>query len=152
MSVWEKLGGIQGKAATVLIIVFLAGGGTGYFAGRWQGLQVKIGNDSAQKAGFARRRGSRHFMRRLESDLGLEPNQLERVRDTLRQHHEKMRQIRSQMRPQIHEILQQARGQIRVLLNADQQRIFDGMVREFEERRRKRRERWKRRMMHDSDR
>jgi hypothetical protein len=91
-------------------------------------------------------------MRRLETDLGLEAEQLERVRSTLRQHHEQMRAIRKQMKPQVQGILAEARREIRVLLNTDQQRIFDTMIREFDERRRKRRERWRRRMMEDRNR
>lgn len=151
MSVWEKLSGIQGKAAAVLIIVFLAGGGTGYFAGRWHASQERIGSESAQKARFSQRLGKRDFIQRLETDLGLQADQMKRVRSTLRQHHEKMREIRSQMRPQINGILEQARGEIRILLNADQQRTFDKMVQDYKERRRMRRERWNR-MMRDRDR
>ncbi len=148
MSVWERLGGIQGKAAAVLVIVFLAGGGTGYFAGRWQALQERIETGAAgpTRVGSHRRGGRRYFMRRLETDLGLEAEQLERVRATLRQHHEQMREIRKQMKPQVQGILSEARREIRVLLTTDQQRLFDTMVREFDERRRKRRERWRRRM------
>ncbi len=154
MSVWERLGGIQGKAAAVLVIVFLAGGGTGYFAGRWQTLQERIETGAVNPARFSsqRRRGRRHFMRRLETDLGLEAEQLERVRATLRQHHEQMREIRKQMKPQVQGILAEARREIRVLLSTDQQRLFDTMVREFDERPRKRRERWRRRMKEESGR
>ena len=145
MSVWEKMGGIQGKVAAVLIAVFLAGGGTGYFAGRWQGLQEKIDRPPLRRAGFGgRSRGTRgRFMHRLEADLGLRGKQMERVRAALRQHHDKMRSLRMEMRPQVATILQEARSEIRLLLNSDQQSNFDQMVREFDERRR----RWRSRFM-----
>ena len=154
MSVWERLGGIQGKAAAVLVIVFLAGGGTGYFAGRWQALQERIEAEAARPARFSRYRKRRrpNFMRRLETDLGLEAEQLKRVRATLRQHHNQMRTIRKQMKPQVKEILEKARREIRVLLTTDQQRTFDTMVSEYDERRRKRKERWMRRKMENRER
>ncbi len=145
MSVWENLGGIQGKVAAVLIAVFAAGAGTGYFAGRWHALEENIERASAQRAEFrrARSRGKRrHFIRRLEGDLDLETNQLEKIRSALRQQHERMMQIRMGMRPQVQSILQDARKEIRILLNSDQQRGFDEIVREYDERR----QRWRRRM------
>ena len=145
MSVWEKMGGIQGKVAAVLIAVFLAGGGTGYFAGRWQGLQEKIDRPSLRRAGFRersrRKRGA--FIHRLELDLGLQGEQKERVRAALSQHHDKMKSLRMEMRPQVENILQEARREIRFLLNSDQQSNFDQMIREFDDRRR----RWRSRFM-----
>lgn len=144
MSIWERLGGIQGKAATLLIVVFLAGGGTGYFAGRWQGLRHSL--EAGPRPPFVPSRRVRdHFLRKLENDLQLEPTQLERVRATLREKHQKMRQIRRRMRPEVESLLQEAQREIRVLLNDDQKGRFDQMVKEFKERRRRKAERYRRR-------
>lgn len=149
MSVWEKLGGIHGKAATLLIVVFLAGTGTGYFAGRWQTIREMALEEPAQPLRTSRHPRRGYFMHRLETDLNLKGDQKERVRATLRQHLDRMREIRIQMRPQINGIINEARREIRVLLNSEQQQIFDQMVKEFEKRRHERRERWRKRMMHD---
>lgn len=149
MPVWEKMGGLQGKVAAVLIAVFLAGGGTGYFAGRWHGLQETIDRPPLRRAGSRGRRGGSRgsFMHRLEADLGLQGDQKERVRAALSQHHDKMRSLRMEMRPQVENILQDARREIRLLLNSDQQSNFDQMVREFDERRRRWRSRFMRKRM-----
>ncbi len=148
MSVWENLGGIQGKVAAVLIAVFAAGAGTGYFAGRWQALDERIAEESIVRASARRadyrkgRRGKqRRFINRLESDLGLQAAQMEQIRAALRQQHDKMMELRTGMRPQIEGILLQARREIRVFLNTDQQRSFDQIIREFDEHRQQRRER-----------
>ncbi|MBT5368874.1 MAG: hypothetical protein HOL05_12595, partial [Nitrospinaceae bacterium] len=55
MSIWENLGGIRGKVAMVLIAVFAAGGGTGYFAGRWHALEESMGRESIRRASFKQR-------------------------------------------------------------------------------------------------
>lgn len=149
MSVWENLGGIQGKVAAVLIAVFAAGAGTGYFAGRWQALEESIERASIRRAEYRKkgrkgRRGSkRRFINRLESDLGLQADQMKQIRTALRQQHEKMMELRIGMRPQITDILIQARREIRVLLDSDQQRGFDRIIREFDEYSQRRRKRWR---------
>ena len=149
MSVWENLGGFRGKVAAVLIAVFAAGAGTGYFAGSWQALEESIERASIRRAEYRKerrksRRGSkRRFINRLESDLDLQAAQMKQIRAALRQQHEKMMELRMGMRPQITDILQQARREIRVLLDSDQQRGFDRIIHEYDEYRQRRRTRWR---------
>lgn len=150
MPVWENLGGIRGKVAVVLIAVFAAGGGTGYFAGRWHALENKFERASIRRAefrrrqvrgeGLGRRRGRGRgmhprFIRRLERDLNLEAGQMRKIQATLQQQHEKMMQLRMGMRPQVERILHDARNEIRILLSSGQQRDFDRLIRGFEEQR-----------------
>lgn len=151
MSVWEHLGSIQGKVAMVLIAVFAAGGGTGYFAGRWQALNERVERESVRMATFRQPRRSRkiseRFMSRLESDLGLQLEQAEKIRAALNQQHERMMGLRMEMRPHVEKILEEARNDIRTFLNAEQQRNFDQILLEFDERRRHWRSRFKERSM-----
>ena len=152
MSVWENLGGIRGKVAAVLIAVFAAGGGTGYFAGRWHALEESVGRESARLATFrqprqSRRKVSDRFMRRLESDLQLQSAQAEKIRAALSQQHERMMGLRMEMRPHVEKILEEARREIRTMLNPEQQRNFDQILHEFDERRRRWRSRFKKEHM-----
>ena len=148
MSIWENLGGIRGKVAVVLIAVFAAGGGTGYFAGRWHALEGTFERVSIRRAEFRRRqirgrdlgrgrgRGMHpRFIRRLERDLNLEAGQMQKIRAALQQQHEKMMQLRMGMRPQVERILHDARNEIRILLSSGQQRDFDRLILGFEEQR-----------------
>jgi len=141
MSIWEGMGGIRGKVAVVLIAIFAAGGGTGYFAGRWQALEKSIERESVRRANFQkRRRGTQErFMSRLESDLNLQSPQAEKIRAALKQQHERMMGLRMEMRPHVKKILKEARNDIRTFLNPEQQLSFDQILREFDDRRR----RWK---------
>ena len=152
MSILESLGGIRGKVAVVLIAVFAAGGGTGYFAGRWQALEESIERESVRRASFRQPRQSRkvsdRFMRRLESDLQLQSHQAEKIRASLSEQHERRKGLRMYMRPHVEKILEEARNDIRTLLNPEQQRNFEQILREFDERKRRWRSRFnKERMM-----
>ncbi len=138
--------------SVVFIAVFAAGGGTGYFAGRWQALEESIERESVRRANFQqRRRGAQErFMSRLESDLNLQSPQAEKIRTALGQQHERMMGLRMEMRPHVEKILKEARKDIRTLLNPEQQRSFDQILYEFDERKKRWRSRFnKERMMGD---
>ncbi len=96
-----------------------------------------------------RSRGERRFMRRLERDLNLNPVQRTSVDRALERHYERIRDIRSQMRPQINSIMQEIRKDVRSFLDDDQKLSFDKMVQKFEERRKRRR--WRRSRKHHPD-
>jgi len=149
MTVWERIAGPQGRAALVLIAVFLAGGGSGYFLGRWEA--ARFAPWEGRRAPFARRvRGAdrgRFLMERLNRDLSLRPEQSEHIGAALRRHHERLMTLRQEMGPRVDDILQQARGEMRGYLDPGQREAFDRLVAEFDERRRRWRERRMRRHM-----
>jgi sugar-specific transcriptional regulator TrmB len=134
---WRDFGGIREKVALVLIAVFAAGGGTGYFAGRWHARKDKNVKFSTKETKFRAhhpdRRMQRHFIRRLERDLNLQTDQMQKIQAALQQQHNKMMQLRIEMHPQVERILHDARNEIRTLLHSDQQLEFAQLIREFEE-------------------
>lgn len=160
------------KASAVLLIVFLAGAGTGYVGGhkyaeyklhkefmpRVFESRIKAAEPSAsivrsQRARKARSekrrsRGERRFMRRLERDLNLNLAQRTNVDRALQSHYERIREIRSQMRPQINSIMQEIRRDVRSFLDDEQKLSFDKMVQKFEERRKRR---WRKFRKHRPD-
>jgi hypothetical protein len=140
--------------AVVLIAVFAAGGGTGYFAGRWQALEERVESESVRRASYRkqrrrRKKSSGRFMHRLESDLGLQSNQAEKIRAALKQQHERMMGLRMEMRPQVEQILEEARRDIRTMLNADQQSNFDRIIGEYDARRKRWKKRFQKKRMMD---
>ena len=171
------------KASAVLLIVFLAGAGTGYVGGhkyaeyklhkefmsrafesrtgaaesaasvarslRSESLERGARFRRAESAKSARRRsrGERRFMRRLEQELSLNTTQRENVDRALERHYARIREIRSNMWPQISSIMKEIRKDVRSLLDDEQKTSFDEMVRKFEERRKSKR-RWRKYRKH----
>ncbi len=129
------------KASAVLLIVFVAGAGTGYIGGRkhaeYRSLKERK-NFGAREVRARRVRSGNRFMRRLERDLNLNPAQRENVDRALQRHYERIRDIRSHMRPQINSIMQEIRKDVRSFLDNEQKTSFDRMVEKFEERRKRR--------------
>ncbi|MEE9275383.1 MAG: hypothetical protein V3V62_08765 [bacterium] len=142
MGIWDRIEGAKGRAAAALLAVFIAGGGAGYFAGRWHTLRRVTADPLA--FGLAPRKSERkvRFMHRLQRDLSLREAQRARVDDILRRRHEEMMRFRKEIRPNIERTLQEATSEIRSLLDSGQQSKFDVMVTEYRERRRRLRERW----------
>ncbi len=163
------------KASAVLLIVFLAGAGTGYVGGhkyaeykfqveytsRVQPSRIESATPAASRtrsfraksagsAGSERRRsrGERRFMRRLERDLNLNAAQQANVDRALGRHYERIREIRRSMRPQINSIMQEIRRDVRSFLDDAQKTSFDEMVKKFEERRKRR---WRKYRKHRPD-
>ena len=179
------------KASAMLLIVFLAGAGTGYVGGhkyaeyklhkefmsRVSESRIQAAEPSAPagsgteslvraarsprlksaadpermaysrpaKSARRRSRGERRFMSRLQRDLNLNSAQRTNVDRALERHYARIRDIRSQMRPQINSIMQEIRKDVRSFLDDEQKLSFDKMVRKFEERRKRR---WKRSRKH----
>ena len=160
------------KASAVLLIVFLAGAGTGYVGGhkyaeykfqveytsRVQASRIgaaapaasRTRSVRAESARSARRRsrGEKRFMRRLERDLNLNAAQQADVDRALGRHYERIRDIRRNMRPQINAIMQEIRRDVRSFLDDAQKISFDKMVQKFEERRKRR---WRKYRKHRPD-
>ena len=137
------------KASAVLLIVFVAGAGTGYIGGRqyaeYKFLKERESLRGArsplsprQKRQKRRARNERRFMRRLERDLNLNPAQRANVDRALQRHYERIRDIRSRMSPQLNSIMQEIRKDVRSFLDNEQKTSFDRMVEKFEERRKRR--------------
>ena len=136
------------KASAVLLVVFVAGAGTGYVGGRHYA-EYKFLKErktfGAREVRSRRARGGKRFMRRLERDLNLNPAQRENVDRALQRHYERIRDIRSRMSPQINSIMQEIRKDVRSFLDNEQRTSFDRMVEKFEERRNRR---WRRSKKH----
>ncbi len=143
------------KVSAVLLIVFLAGAGTGYVGGRkhahyefLQAEQRTMGGLHASQVRSLkhgtrsfRARGERRFIRRLEHDLNLNSAQRANVDRALQNHYERIREIRSRMRPQINSIMQEIRNDVRSFLDDEQKISFDQMVEKHKKRREMRRQR-----------
>lgn len=153
------------KASAVLLVVFAAGAGTGYVGGHkyaeykfFKEEQKRMAREARSRSARLRKglapmarslraksdqserrrsRGERRFMRRLERDLNLNSSQRENVARALDRHYARIREIRSQMRPQISSIMQEIRKDVRSFLDDGQRISFDEMVRKFEERRKR---------------
>ena len=135
------------KASAVLLIVFVAGAGTGYVGGHKYAEykfinEYKSRSDApkplARMTRARRARSGNRFMRRLERDLNLNPAQRVNVDRALQRHYERIRDIRSHMSPQINSIMQEIRNDVRSFLDNEQQTSFDRIVEKFEERRKRR--------------
>lgn len=147
------------KASAVLLVVFAAGAGTGYVGGykyaeykfqneyktrafksRFRSAEsvAPVARDERTRKARRRSRGEKRFMRRLERDLNLNPAQRENVDRALGRHYARIREIRRSMRPQINSIMQEIRRDVRSFLDNEQKTSFDEMVRKFEERRKSR--------------
>lgn len=129
------------KASAVLLVVLVAGAGIGYLGGR-QYAEYKFLKEGktfgAREVRSHRARGGKRFMRRLERDLNLNSAQRENVDRALQRHYERIRDIRSHMRPQINSIMQEIRKDVRSFLDNEQKTSFDRIVEKFEERRKRR--------------
>jgi len=133
----------KAKAAAVLVAVFLLGGGTGYFAGYWHAMGGPgWGGWRGQAPAPRGEDRTAHFLRKLESDLGLSGAQSKQAEDILRRHHQRFIELRREMAPKIDGILKEVRADLRAMLGPGQREHFDRMVRMMEEHRQRRRERW----------
>jgi hypothetical protein len=77
------------------------------------------------------------FVRHLKRELNLNPTQVDQIRGILEESGKKMRDLRDQQRPQFDTVHTETQERIRQVLNPQQAAKFDGMIRRFEERRRK---------------
>lgn len=103
-------------------------------------------NLPAQRAGFAGRSfepgspgGMRlEFLRRMQRDLDLTPEQREQIDKVLKQSQERTRKVMEPVVPQLHQELQRAKAEFRAVLNPAQQERFDQLLKlqqRFKERR-----------------
>lgn len=106
---------------------------------------ARIRRAESAKSARRRSRSERRFMHRLEKDLKLNPAQREDVDRALERHYARIREIRSQMWPQISSIMQEIRRDVRSFLDDEQKISFDEMVKKLEERRKRREERRRKR-------
>ena len=102
---------------------------------------ARIRRAESAKSARRRSRGERRFMSRLEKDLNLNPAQREDVDRALERHYARIREIRSQMWPQISSIMQEIRRDVRSFLDDDQKISFDKLVEKYEKKREERRKR-----------
>ncbi len=134
------------KASAVLLFVFVAGAGTGYVSGRKHAQYMFLKDERTLFTRGVHSRGGaygRRFMHWLERDLNLDPRQRVKVNGALERHYERIRNIRRQMRPQLNAIMREVRQDVRSFLDNNQKVSFDRLVESFEERRRKRRGRFR---------
>jgi hypothetical protein len=68
------------------------------------------------------------FLRRMQRDLDLAPDQRERIDKILKQSQERTRRIMDPVAPQLHQELQRAKAEFREALSPGQQARFDELV------------------------
>jgi hypothetical protein len=68
------------------------------------------------------------FLRHMDHDLKLTPEQHVRIEKTLKESQERTKQIREKIAPEMREELKKVRDQIRAELTPEQQKIFDEAV------------------------
>ena len=69
------------------------------------------------------------FLRRVQRDLDLTPEQRERIDKLLRESQERTREIMEPVAPQFHAEVQRAKEEFRAVLTPVQQQRFDDLVR-----------------------
>ena len=121
---------IKGKAAGLVIIVFLLGLALGALGMYYWGGHV-----------LANRRG--HFDRgKLLADMtrevGLTPDQQKQLEVIIEDTRGKFQAINDQTQPQLEQVRQQARDRIRAFLTPEQRPKFEDFVRRLDEERKKR--------------
>jgi Spy/CpxP family protein refolding chaperone len=106
---------LQGKAAALLIAAALLAG-----------LVIGFGGSTlAYRYGWLHIHG-RYLLQRMDRELGLTPAQHEQIEDVMEGTHEKMRELRLNLRGQRRRLMIDTYLKIRSLLTPDQQKTFDG--------------------------
>lgn len=125
------------------MVIFGAGVITGALVVRYD---AALYNSPPQRAGFGTRfaefgspGGMRlEFLRRMQRDLDLTPEQRDRIDKVLKQSQERTRKIMQPVAPQLHQELEQAKTEFREILTPPQQTRFDELLKlqqRFKERR-----------------
>lgn len=109
------------KIWLVLVAVFLLGSVTGAALTGLYRSRASVGRGE---------RGGRHEQRfeKMRQELSLTDQQTAEVRAILDHTRNEYRTLRDELRPRFEEPRLKARGKIRALLNADQQKKFDALV------------------------
>lgn len=105
---------MQGKASALLIAATLLAGLVIGFAG----------STLAYRYGWLHVRG-RYLLQRMDRELALTPAQHEQIEDVIEGTHEKMRELRLNLRDQRRRLMISTYLKIRSLLTPDQQKTFD---------------------------
>ena len=79
-----------------------------------------------------------HAVAHLKKDLDLSDVQAQQVRRVFDESAQRMQDLQKQVDPQFEAIHQETRGRIRQILSPDQAKKFDELVRQIDERRRRR--------------
>ncbi|MBI1941049.1 MAG: periplasmic heavy metal sensor [Acidobacteria bacterium] len=109
--------------ATFLLGVVVGGAGVLFYAwntGHWR-----------------RRPSTAQIVRRLTRDLNLSAPQVEQLKQIVDDSEKKMKELRTQARPQFDAIREEGHEQIRKILNPEQLEKFNETIRRHEERRRR---------------
>jgi Spy/CpxP family protein refolding chaperone len=105
---------LQGKTSALLIAAALLAGLAIGFAG----------STMAYRYGWLHVHG-RYLLQRMDRELGLTPAQHEQIEDVMEGTHEKMRELRLNLRDQRRRLMINTYLKIRSLLTPDQQKTFD---------------------------
>jgi Spy/CpxP family protein refolding chaperone len=105
---------LQGKTSALLIAAALLAGLAIGFAG----------STMAYRYGWLHVHG-RYLLQRMDRELGLTPAQHEQIEDVMEGTHEKMRELRLNLRDQRRRLMVNTYLKIRTLLTPDQQKTFD---------------------------
>ena len=121
------------KVILATMVIFGAGVITGALVVRYT---AGLYNSRPQRSGFGTRTaefgspgGMRlEFLRRMQRDLDLTPDQRDRIDKVLKQSQERSRKIMQPVAPQLHQELEQAKAEFREILTPAQQAHFDELL------------------------
>ena len=120
------------KAMIGILLIFILGAASGaivtHMVDRDRQEAFLHGNPAAREEAI---------IRRLSRKLALDQQQQEQVRNIVHENHLAMQEIRKRSRPQIEAILEQGQKEISALLRADQQAVFQKIIAERQERRKR---------------
>jgi uncharacterized membrane protein len=115
----------KGKAQLIIIATFVFGA----IAGASGQYLLNRNSITLQSA------GPNNYIEEMAGKLNLSQVQRKQADDIIREARAKYWDLRLQIRPQANVIREDAKVRIRQLLSADQQLIFDGLVKELDEKR-----------------
>jgi hypothetical protein len=120
------------KAVIGILLVFMLGAASG-------AIVTQMFNRERQDAMLHGNPAAREeaIVRRLARKLALDQQQQEQVRRIVHENHVAMQEVRRKSHPQIEAILEQGQKEISALLRADQQAVFQKIIAERKEHRRR---------------
>jgi Spy/CpxP family protein refolding chaperone len=95
---------------------------------------LRLKGSAWERQGGRGPRGREDVFERMKRDLNLTDQQATDIRAILDQTRDEYRQLRQEVSPRYDAVRQQARARIRVLLNPEQQKVFDAKVAEHDAR------------------
>ena len=120
------------KVRLAFVSIFILGIAAGVLGVSIYSGRIEPGRPSGSAGRFDRER----YVKQMTVAVGLQPEQMGALNAILDETREEFLALRARLRPQFDEVRQRARVRIRGILNADQQRRFEALVKRWDEERR----------------